>query len=348
MASELQELRDMVRRLQAEKEQLLQEQAASAPSQSNSQPIVDNDPPPVERLLYIPRERKCPIFRGPSGIPVGDWVEEMRATLRVRQMRPVDQAYFIYDHLEGEAKDEIRYRPRAEKEDPEKILTVLQDLYGCSKSYVSLQQNFFSRKQQDGESLHEFSHALCCLMEKIERCAPGGMTGSPTLLRDQFVEHVSDANLRRELKRIVRQHPEHTLLDIRAEAIRWEREGRPDEIRGRSFSVPSFSAMQRSESKVAATLVTTETAELKDMLLKQQEQLNQLTQSLLALQAISCPPVQPRRSNSVICRRCQKPGHYARECPNGRVNPQSNQPRTPPVTTATSAPQEVGNFNPLM
>lgn len=65
-------------------------------------------------------------------------------------------------------------------------------------------------------------------MEKVERCTPSGVCGAPTLLRDQFVEHVRDANLRRELKQVVRQHPEYTLLDIRAEAIRWEREGQPD------------------------------------------------------------------------------------------------------------------------
>lgn len=49
-------------------------------------------------------------------------------------------------------------------------LSILRDMYGCARSYVSLQQCFFSRKQQEGESLQEFSHALCCLMEKVERC----------------------------------------------------------------------------------------------------------------------------------------------------------------------------------
>ena len=51
------------------------------------------------------------------------------------------------------------------------------------------------------------------------------MLGAPTLMRDQFVEHVLDANLLRELKRVVRQHPGYTLLDIRAGAIRWEQKG---------------------------------------------------------------------------------------------------------------------------
>ena len=360
MASELQELKDLVLRLQAEKEQLLQERAVASASQlgsgpgspAGSQRSLPNDPSPIERVLYIPRERKCPFFRGTSGIPVEDWVEEMRATLRIRHMKSVEQAYFIYDHLEGEAKDEIRYRPRAEREDPEKILTILLDLYGCSESYVSLQQCFFSQKQQEGESLQEFSHALYCLMEKVERCAPSGLPGAPTLLRDQFVEHVHDANLRRELKQMVRQHPGYTLLDIRAEAIRWEREGRPDESRARSYSVPSFSAMQCSEARAATCSSNTEMTELKHMLQKQQEQLNQLTEGLLALQAVSRPhtkpPPRPPRPNTVICRRCQRPGHYANECNNERVDSRFQRPQPSHPIAAISAAQDAGNFPPLM
>lgn len=356
MTNELQELRDLVHQLQAEKEQLLQEQVLTTPSQPDvgsapgspvgPRPSVCDGPPPSERLLYIPRERRCPIFRGTSGIPVEDWIEEVEATLRARQLKSVDQAYFIYDHLEGEAKDEIRYRPRVEREDPKKIVAILRGLYGCSKSYVALQQSFFSRGQQEGESLQEFSHALCCLMEKIERCAPRGMASAPTLLRDQFVEHVLDFNLRRELKRMVRQHPDLTLLDVRAEAIRWEREGRPEEPRGRSYSVPTLSAMQCSGGVVSAGSGSTEMAELKHMLQRQQEQLNQLAQSLMTFQAASRPSAKPKRPMSIICRRCQKPGHYARECDNNRVTSQEHGASLP--LTAPHTSQSTGNYFPLM
>ena len=201
---------------------------------------------------------------------------------------------------------------------------------------LSLQQSFFSRKQLEGESLQEFSHALCCLMEKIERVAPEELTvNAVTLLRDQFIEHVWDPDLRRELKRVVRQHPEFTLLQIRAEAIRWEREGRPDEPRSRSYSLPALCATQHMGNGMGRGPDSTgsaELAEIKNMLKQQQEQLNTLTQSLSALQSAPKPPQPPNRhfqpnfSGPVICRRCQKPGHYARECDNARVIPASQQP----------------------
>ena len=77
-------------------------------------------------------------------------------------------------------------------------------------------------------------------MEKIERCSQNGIPNSAS---DQFVEHVCASDLRRKLKGVVRQHPGSSLLEIRAEALRWEREGRPDEHRGRSHSLPALCAM---------------------------------------------------------------------------------------------------------
>ncbi|TWW77698.1 Retrovirus-related Pol polyprotein from transposon 17.6 [Takifugu flavidus] len=54
----------------------------------------------------------------------------------------------------------------------------------------------------------------------------------------------SDGALRRELMQYVRRQPTATLLDVRSEAIRWEREGLPGGSRGRSQSVPSAFGLQ--------------------------------------------------------------------------------------------------------
>lgn len=72
---------------------------------------------------------------------------------------------FIFDHLEGEAGEEIKYRTSAERRDPAKILAILTELVGCARPYVMLQQAFFSRKQQEGETLLEFSLTLMTLLE---------------------------------------------------------------------------------------------------------------------------------------------------------------------------------------
>lgn len=358
MEEELAQLRDLITQLQAENQQMRRERDADQPGPSTSSgpaPGLLSTPVPVaERLIYLPRDRKCPLFRGRTGLSIGEWIEEVYACIRARHLSPADQALFIYDHLEGEARAEIKYRSPAERADPDRILLILKELYGCTKSYVSLQEDFFSRKQQDGETLQEFSHALMCLMERVVQKSPPNSFNSEVLLRDQFVEHVSDCSLRRELKQFVRGHPTATLIDVRTEAIRWEQEGMPGGARGRSYSVPNAFGYQHTipgtrsnHQGTGNSSFSSELNELKELLRNQQEQLTHLTKSLAALK--EGPRIQSGHGKrTVICRRCQKPGHFAREC---REDYAAIQPQLAPVATQCNpdkySPQTQGNLHPL-
>ncbi|KAM7376711.1 hypothetical protein PAMP_006422 [Pampus punctatissimus] len=331
MEDEIQELRELIAQLKADNERLRQGQAGVLPSTSSTPSVAPSTSGPsvAERLIFVPRDRKCPIFRGRTGIGWSEWVGEVQASMRARRLSQSDQAFFLFDHLEGEAKDEIKYRSAAEREDPTKILAILEELYGCSESYVSLQQAFFSRRQQEGETLQEFSLALLGLMEKVKQCAPADMPNAEVLLRDQFVEHVLNSLLRRELKQLVRRQPDCTLLDVRAEAIRWEREGLPGGVRGRSHSVPSVYGVQYGvhggpQATVPSASVP-EMTEMREMLKRQQEQLNQLMGSIAQLQD-SHHYRRPSQPGPVICRRCNQSGHFARECDGPRA---SSRPQFP-------------------
>lgn len=55
-----------------------------------------------------------------------------------------EKALFLYDHSEGEAKAEIRFRSLAERENPDTILTIWKGLYGSSSFFVSLQKQFLN------------------------------------------------------------------------------------------------------------------------------------------------------------------------------------------------------------
>lgn len=59
------------------------------------------------------------------------------------------------------------------------------------------------------------------------------------LLRDQFVEHVHDYSLCKELKQFAQLCRNAPLLEVRSEAIRSEREGMPGGATDRSHSVSS-------------------------------------------------------------------------------------------------------------
>lgn len=149
MEDELQELRELVAQLRADNLKLRQDQALASlpgpssdpvmlpgPSVGTSQPVDTGTLP--ERFVFIPRDRKCSKFNGRSGIGINEWVEEAQACMRARHLSVADQSFFLFDHLEGEAREEIKYRPASEREDPSKIISALQELYGCTQSVCCL------------------------------------------------------------------------------------------------------------------------------------------------------------------------------------------------------------------
>lgn len=121
MEEELTELRDLVAQLRAENWRLQREQVAAGPSTSGA-PSIPTEPPPAhstpsgpltERLILVPRDRRCPTFRGRSGLALEEWIEEAQACMRARHLSTADQAFFLFDHLEGEPRDEIKHRSSA-------------------------------------------------------------------------------------------------------------------------------------------------------------------------------------------------------------------------------------------
>ncbi|KAL6486138.1 hypothetical protein MHYP_G00055300 [Metynnis hypsauchen] len=67
-----------------------------------------------EPFVYLPRERKCPKFSGlgtsAGALTVEEWLEEAQGCIRSRYLSEWDKAMFLYDLLEGQARNEIKYR----------------------------------------------------------------------------------------------------------------------------------------------------------------------------------------------------------------------------------------------
>ena len=237
LAEKLRALTELVQKLQSGKK--LREEVNTGPVAKNldaavGEPSVSVDPgqgpvpattsPPVTgRYVFLPRERKCPRFLGKiaqDSLTVEEWVDEARRSLGARPMSQSEKTLLVFDLLDGEAKAEVKLWPSGERSNPEQIFTILLESYGCSQSYITLQQQFFQRRQLEGESLREYSHVIMSLMEMVRQKAPLCFPNPDNVLRDQFIEHVKDNMLKRELRRHMRLHPNSSFLDIRSEALR--------------------------------------------------------------------------------------------------------------------------------
>lgn len=99
----------MIAQLGADNEWMKQNQASPStlPHALSMPPVVSSSSAcGAERLVFFPRDRKCPIFyRGRTGIGLSEWVEEVQAFKRARHLSQSDQAFFLFDHLQVEARE---------------------------------------------------------------------------------------------------------------------------------------------------------------------------------------------------------------------------------------------------
>ena len=101
--------------------------------------------------VYVAREKKLSKL---SGIPkkdtdllVSDWIDDAKEHLNTISNEKV-KVEFLMEHISGAAKDELRVRPKQEKDTTKKILNLIRILYDEIESISQLQQTFFQRNQK--------------------------------------------------------------------------------------------------------------------------------------------------------------------------------------------------------
>ena len=71
---------------------------------------------------------------------------------------PGAEKAYIYEHLGGEARQEIKYRTQADRLNPICVLEILQEIYRQPQSLTKLQKQFFDRRQRHGECGNSHMH----------------------------------------------------------------------------------------------------------------------------------------------------------------------------------------------
>ena len=278
-----------------------------------------------QRVVVLPRERRLKKFSGKktdNEQTVEDFVDEIKAVFKAREMSPGEQADFIKSHLEGPAKEETKIYSAKDRDDPDRLMQILLHAFGEKRSLPQLLKLFYERKQKDGETLRAFSHGLRELLGRATKVDPKAVVDQDKTLRDQFAGNVRDTLLRKELKRFTREHPEITFLDVREEALRWsEEEDKPIRAAHDSSSHEVASDLCQQEQPQCQSSTASDTMQqMLNVLMKQQQSLEELTKSMKLLQQGPQQRYQhdgrkeQRPPGNITCYKCGRPGHIARNC----------------------------------
>lgn len=205
---------------------------------------------------------------------------------------------------------------------------------------------FFSRHQQPQETLREYSYELIKLIDRIKLKCPKAVHDRNKWLCDQFAENVRDPSLKKELRRILRDNWDTNFIALREEAVRWYDEDlQPDgRIRGglSEVSVEIPQGTGDAEMKRASADTNSCMSELIKTMQQQQDQINELVQSVKALSA----PVHrhSQEGTGILCYNCRKRGHISRNCP----EPSRKAAQKTPGTADVNSESQVNTMHPSL
>ena len=117
---------------------------------------------------------------------------------------PGEQLSFVLQNLEGPAKREAKLHVQKDS-NVDDIFRLLIATFSGTKSYTEVQKKFYESRQNQEESIRDFSYALNKLMQKIEQVKPESVHNRDEVLRDLFINGIRDTILRRELKKSERE-----------------------------------------------------------------------------------------------------------------------------------------------
>lgn len=174
--------------------------------------------------ICVPRERQVQIFTGElgkDGRSVEEFIEEVERVTRSREQSTEEQCDFILSLLRGPALEEVRLCMRGQSVRRINHLAHLRNAFGERRSVTQLLQSFYNCKQADGEDLRDYSHALSQILSSVVKQSTNAISDENTVLRDQFIEGLKNATLRRELRKMVRERPHSSLLEVRLSFGKW-------------------------------------------------------------------------------------------------------------------------------
>jgi RNA-binding protein YhbY len=170
-------------------------------------------------IVYHTKTEKL-IKKYHDGDDIADWIESITNYI-AKFSTEAEKVDCILNNLDHRPYTEVRFRIDRSKVSSVEVLKILSDIYGNKNTFSQLQKKLFSREQQPGESIDDYSYALIDLVIHMEKLDPKLRDNSDQILKDIFSEGVTDVRLKHEMKRLNRERTEKRFFEMRDEAKRW-------------------------------------------------------------------------------------------------------------------------------
>ena len=270
---------------------------------------------PPQRI-YVQRERRMPKLCGrpqkPDDPDVDDWASDMESHLKASPFSDREGLDFIMDHLSGAAGQEVRFR---EPRTAEEALQIVRSVFGDVDTVGAAQEAFYTRVQQPGETLLDYSLALVKLFGKLSKRQTSLAPLRNETLKGRFASGVREPHLQREMRRLEMDQPGMSFWEFRDRGVSWLGK----EVPKKMVSQDVISTVAGTGDGNAAIVKVLEAQQqqlqrMQDLLTKQQQQLDSV-RNTRSWEARRQPKHGYNAEGKRICYTCGSMDHISPNCP---------------------------------
>ena len=232
-------LQDQIKKLEQElKDKMLENKQMSEEVESHQTTVV-----------YQPKPEKT-LKKFKETDDVQEWIETAQRSIN-KFKNETDKVDLLLNFLDRKPRIEVKFRIQRDKVSAEEIFTILKEVYGLKDSILQLEKDFYSRNQEVGEDLADYSLALMEILMNIEKKDSKYAQSGEERLKNRFADGVGDVALKRELNRLNKERPKLKFHQLRDEALDWFSKEEPPQD---TVTVGAVSSQDTSLSQIMQIL----------------------------------------------------------------------------------------------